>query len=106
VLEENTDVTNERAGFRRCDIPSEQQIAWLREFPHDSIPHVTLPCWWFKDPEAIHLQAAFQVTRPRIQVITGSSFHLTREVRAVEVDAERMLDDDSYGTQAVTARER
>jgi hypothetical protein len=106
MLQQNADMPNERSLLRGCDIPSEHQVTRLREFLHDAIPNVTLPTWRLQDTESIDFQAAFEVTRPRIHIITGSSFNAVREVSAVEVDAEGMLDDDADGSQAVTARER
>ena len=96
---------NERSCLRGCNIPPEEQIAWFRVLPHDPIPDVPLTFRWFDDPVPVRSEAAFHISRPWVIVITGSSFNSMRQVRLVEVNAERMLDDEAYGFQAVPARD-
>lgn len=99
-------MTNVRAGFRRCDIMPIQEIAGHREFFEGSHADVPLIRLRFEDREAVLAHAAFQIARPRIMIITGSSFHAMRQVLRVKVDTERMLDHESHKTQAEAAGDR
>jgi hypothetical protein len=103
VREEDANVPNVRARLGGCYVPSEEQVAGLREVSEGAVANVATvgSCGWGDDAVPGFTQAAFEVACPWVSIVTRSAFHAMREVRGVEVDAEGVFNDDADEPQAV-----